>query len=882
MKRLIFVALFTITASAFAQDDPVLPFVDAYKRAYHITKVSAAERPALDGRLDENFWNNQGDWSTPFVQVSPLERHPTEFPTRAKLLFDDKYLYIAIHCADPEPEKINLFIDNRDANNVGDLVSIAFDTYHDYRAAPEFNLNAGGNKTDLIVTDKLEVNRSWNAVWEAKTYVDKENKYWSAEIRVPFSQLRYNQFSEEGIWGVHIRRIIRRVNEVQNWSLIPVKNNGHVFSFGELHGMKDLPKPRGIEILPYVMGKYKNEPKIQGSPYQKGSAWNGNAGLDAKFALSDFTLDVAVNPDFGQVELDPSVMNLTAYETFYDEKRPFFLEGKHIMDFNFGGNMLFYTRRIGANPKYSPEGIDNVNSFADTRENVPIIGALKLTGTNKHGLTLGIAQNITAKVSNKVTRSGVEDKVTVEPFTNYTVARVQKNWQGNTLLGGMFTSVNRDLGESHLKDLLVENALAAGVDFTRFFNNRLYYIDFKGMYSYVNGSEAAIERLQRNSIHYYQRPTNAGYLGVDPTRTSLAGTGGSLKIGRKGNARWTFENDFSWSSPGFEINDVGYLRNADVMENQVEVAFKQTQPWSVFRTNTITLQQDNYWNYNGEAIDNSATLQWTSLYRNRFETSLSSRWNWNNLETRRLYGGPDFRFEPGVNTTFVFNTDKAKRIVFTLTYKNNTNSNEVNRSNTITPNMSFRLGNHLLLTTEFSYIDSRDNFQYVATLPTGLQSAPTDWIMGCIDQKTYSLTLKAQANITPDLSLQFYGAPYTSTGKYSDFKAAADTKSGKYENRFHSFTPEEINLADNTYQVNRANGASYSFSNPNFTFNEFRSNLVIRWEYRPGSTLYLVWEHTMSNRDNYYTPQWNNNLNRMFGLPASNVFMVKLNYWINI
>ncbi len=267
----------------------------------------------------------------------------------------------------------------------------------------------GGNKTDLVVTDKLNVNLSWNAVWEGKTHIDMADSSWTAELRIPFSQLRYNQHSDDGIWGLHVRRIRRQNNEVQNWSMIPLKNNGHVFSFGEMHGMDDLPKPRGIEFLPYVMGKYRNEPKVAGSPYQKGHSWGGNVGLDAKFALSDFTLDLTVNPDYGQVELDPSVMNLTAYETFYDEKRPFFLEGKHILDFANGSDMMFYTRRIGAAPSYTPQGIDNINSFADSKDNVPIIGALKLTGTNRRGVTVGVVQSVTARSSANVSRNGIED-----------------------------------------------------------------------------------------------------------------------------------------------------------------------------------------------------------------------------------------------------------------------------------------------------------------------------------------------------------------------------------------------------------------------------------------------------------------------------------------
>ncbi|MDL2265093.1 carbohydrate binding family 9 domain-containing protein [Parabacteroides sp. OttesenSCG-928-G21] len=880
--KLLLLCLFFVFVSN-AQNYEQIPFEDAYKRAYNVLKLTG-NQPVIDGRLDDYVWLNQGEWSETFVQVSPYERRPTNSPTRAKIFYDDKYLYVGIYCKDAEPEKMNRFIDNRDANNVGELVSIAFDTYHDFRAAPEFNLNLGGNKTDLVVTDQLTANRSWNAVWDAKTHVNLPDSSWTAEIRIPFSQLRYNQDSEDGVWGLHIRRIIRRNSETQNWSLIPLKNNGHVFSFGELHGMTDLPKPRGIEILPYTMGKYKNEPEIPGSPYQKGNSWGGNVGLDAKFALSDFTLDVTVNPDFGQVELDPSVMNLTAYETFYDEKRPFFLEGKHIMDFNNGSDMMFYTRRIGSKPSYSPKGIDNETSFAATSENVPIIGALKLTGTNKRGVTLGLVQSITARSSLKVTRDGAEAKEVVEPLTNYTVARVQKNWKGNTLLGGMVTSVNRVFDDQvHLENMLVQNAYTAGIDFTQYFANRLYYIEGKGMLSHLTGSEEAITALQQSSTHYYQR-TTSDYLGVDPNRTSLTGTGGYLKIGRKGNAKWTFSEAFNWASPGFDLNTVGYMKEADYISNETEIAFKQTNTWKIFRNNTFTLKQTNKWDYGGRSIHNTLNFNWKTMFLNRFEINFTENYGWNFIGTRKLYGGPALRVSPFLVSTINVNTDKSKRVVLSAKYVNDYCTSG-NQYHTITPKVSLRLGNHLLISGEFNYDTKKEHMQYVATIPSGTTNIPfssNDYVMGRMDQETYGLTLKVQMNVTPDISIQFYGSPYTSTAKYSEFKHATNTLAWNHEERFHQFANSEISGPTNgVYAVNWGD-KDYQFKDPNFSFNEFRSNLVARWEYKPGSTLYLVWEHTMSNRDKQVISGWGNNLDRMFGLPASNVFMVKLNYWISL
>ena len=668
--------------------------------------------------------------------------------------------------------------------------------------------------------------------------------------------------------------------------MIPLKNNGHVFSFGEMHGMTDLPKPRGIEFLPYVMGKYRNEPKIPGSPYQKGHSWGGNVGLDAKFALSDFTLDLTINPDYGQVELDPSVMNLTAYETFYDEKRPFFLEGKHILDFANGSDMMFYTRRIGAAPSYTPQGIDNINSFADTKDNVPIIGALKLTGTNRHGVTLGVVQSVTARSSAKVTRNGLEDVEVVEPLTNYTVARVQKNWKGNSLLGGMLTSVNRALDQPYLEDFMVRNAFTAGIDFTQYFNNRLYYIDVKGMFSSLNGSKEAISILQTNPVHYYQRESASDYLGVDPNRRSLNGTGGYVKAGRKGNAKWAFSETFSWSSPGFDLNDMGYMKEADNRTNETEIVFRQTDIWKHFRYNAFTLTQKNQWNYGGTPFSNDVALRWQSMTMKRYEVDMKETFVWNRLDSRLLRGGPDMRLNPYFQTSVKVNTDKAQRMMFMLKYEGNHNLDGYNRFNTLMPSLTFRLGNHVYLSGQVDYAWNTDDMQYVGTLKSSAASSDRHnsspvYLMGHMDQKTYGVTMRLQVNVTPDISIQFYGSPFTSTAKFSDFKEAADTKSPTYDKRFHVFSRDELSFADGTYHIKRK-GREASFKNPDFSFNEFRSNLVARWEYLPGSTLYFVWEHRMSNQESRRIGGWGNNLDRMFGLPATNTFMLKMNYWFNL
>src|SRR5690606_22729452 len=205
---------------------------------------------------------------------------------------------------------------------------------------------------------------------------------------------------------------------------------------------------------------------------------------------------------------------------------------------------------------------------------IPIIGALKLTGTNRKGVTIVLLESVTAHTTSKVMRNGDYDKEVTEPLTNYTVMRVQKNWDGNTLLGGMVTAVNRNLEKDHLKDAMIQNAFTAGLDFTRYFANRLYYVDAKGMFSTIHGSRQAILKAKMNATHYFHRESGAGYLDLDSDKKMLQGTGGYIKVGKRGNAQWNFSQTYSWSSPGFDLNDVGYLRESDYRSNETEVVFR--------------------------------------------------------------------------------------------------------------------------------------------------------------------------------------------------------------------------------------------------------------------------------------------------------------------
>jgi hypothetical protein len=871
------VILFLRSNQIFSQEPfNLIPFEQAYKRVYNTVRLVGTP-PVIDGKLEDECWNAEGKWSQNFIQNTPVERAQPTYSTRIKILYDNRNIYFALRALDPEPDKINRFVGNRDDNSIGDLISVAFDTYHDYRAAPEFNINAGGNKTDLIVTDNLSVNLNWNAVWEGKTAVNDSS--WTVEFRIPFNQLRYVKSDTSMIWGLHVRRIVRRIQEVDQWSLIPRKNSGHVYSFGTLVGLEDIPKSRLVEFLPYVALKATSAPVIEGSPYAKNPRLNGNAGIDGKIGIGDFTMDITINPDFGQVEADPSVMNLTSLETFYEEKRPFFLEGKHIFDFSADNNLMFYSRRIGNVPSYSPQ-VDNIGSFSEVPEFTNIINAVKLSGTTSNGVSIGVLQSTTQKERARLTDDSIETHPVVEPLTSFLIARIQKTANnGNTQFGTMLTSTNRFIRDPQL-EFLNRNAFSAGIDLLSYTKDREYFLDFKGILSHINGEKEAMVTLQKNALHYFQRPDAENYLGVDSTIRSLTGTGGYLSAGRLGNKKFIFSEKISWWSPCFDLNDAGYLLMADLIENQISMGLRQTEPKKLLRNYTLTLGQKDSWTFGGLNTHIDLNIQFKTQFVNRMDLSVTEAYVFKEFNTRLLRGGPAFRLSPFWKNTLQFNTNKSNRITFTFENNSVLSSDGISRLISVKPGLIFRLGNHIYIMSDFTYAYNIDNFIYVTQKITdnGLR-----YLMGKIEQSTYNFTFRFNYNITPDLSIQYYGSPFVSCGNYDDFKRADDTHSGNIQERYHSFTDEELELneTNNSYTVNEGS-ISYSFNNPDFSFRQFRSNLVMRWEYHPGSTIYLVWENNRNSKGSYYLPEYFDNMEELFRMQSTNVFMIKVSFWLGL
>ncbi len=844
-------------------------------RIYRTVRLPGAP-PTIDGRLDDEAWR-AGEWSGDYTQQLPIEGARPSARTDLKILFDAKNVYIAIRAYD-DPQKIHRYPARRDGF-AGDIVGVCFDSYFDKRSGFEFDLNAAGSKLDLVLTNE-GWDTSWDAVWYGKVALEADA--WTAEFQIPLNQLRYAA-QDDQVWGLHAWRWIDRLQEEDQWNLIPRNSTGRMYNLGELHGIEHLRPARHIELLPHTVGRVSSAPGMA-------AAGDATAGLDAKVGLTtDFTLDATVNPDFGQVEADPSVVNLTAYETFFEEKRPFFVEGKRLLMFGLepttvagdnpdisGGDMLFYSRRIGHAPSYAPPLADG--ETVESPESTSILTAVKVTGKTRNGLSVGILQSLTGEETARLSLAGVERRQPVEPRASYIAARVQKDWdKGNTILGGIFTSTDRAIGQSGIT-VLPRHALTAGVDLVRFFSNRSYVLEGKTTISRVTGDREAIAALQYNPVHYFQRP-DATHLGVDPAATSLTGNGGTMRVARYGNSKWRASNTLRWVSPGLELNDIGYLRQADFIRDETGVGFEQTEPRGALRTYGVNVERGDAWDFGGLHTDGVWTAEGHAQFANKWTLSAATHYVDTAVDTRLLRGGPAFAMQPFLSTSLSGSTDASRRAVVTLGTDRHTGPTGAVRSAAVSAGLRLRLSRAVTVATDAFYESLTDDVQYVDTV------RPDDsarYLLARLDQQTVGVTIRADLHLTPDLSVQYYGSPFVSNGGYAAFKKVTDPRAPVYDDRFHLFGADELSYAArlNRYVVSDA-GATYSFANPDFSVREFRSNLVTRWEFRPGSALYLVW-----SQDRQGAGGTAESLGRGFDAlrraPATNVLLVKVSYWLPI
>jgi len=821
--------------------------------------------PKIDGLLDDTIWS-LGEWQGEFIQQYPYGGRPATERSYMKILYDHSNLYVAIVCQDSEPELIRDILGRRDTRG-GDNAGIAIDSYFDKRTAFEFSMTAAGQKMDLKHLGDYIFDFSWDGVWDGAS--SRNDTAWIAEMQIPFSQLRYAN-REEHVWGLHVYRVISRKSEATSWQYIPREAPAMVYLFGELHGIRDIRSSRQVELLPYVLGSLS---RIQGTdPFND---FGINGGLDAKVGISsDYTLDLSVNPDFGQVEADPSVLNLTSFETFYQEKRPFFLEGNDIFDFEINGDIPYYSRRIGSAPAFP----DSYRGWevSDIPDQTTILGAAKLTGKSSKGLSMGLVNGLPAREYGVATgEDGGERKLEVAPMTNYLATRIKKDFkQGNTIVGGVFSLVNRIGPDSANSGLLPASAISGGLDLLHHWKDRNYFLEVKTIASQLNGTPEAILRKQLAHNHRFQR-SDADYLEVDSLREHLAGHGGLVRAGKKGG-KWTFYLQGEYRSPGLNLNDMGYIRQSDFFGERAQVAYEMNEPKKWIRDYTFELFQAAQWSFGGENTGSRIGTEFQVRNNALWRGGMEVEYDFSHLDTRELRGGPALRNDEMLTADVSITSNTAKDLYASAGYEHTYFGRKGSKMDEVEASITWLPIKRLSLRAQATYNQRNYHQQYVTTIPG---SPASEYVVGRIDQHTTSLTFRGELFLNPELSIQYYGSPYFSVGKYDEFKRVNESTNKKLEQRFDKLDPG-YDPVSNTYTYTHLS-QEFSFGNPDFSFMQFRSNLVFRWEYKLGSTLYLVWAHDRSDWSPVYHPV-SDIAGDLFGIRGNNIFMVKLNFWFSI
>jgi hypothetical protein len=826
--------------------------VDAAPRV-EAKAITGAHAQRVSGELSEDVWREIAA-TDGFVQREPQEGGEPSQRTEFRVAYDATTLYVRVRAFDRDPEKILTYLTRRDLDSPCDWLYVLIDSYHDRRTAYEFGVNPSGVKRDRYWFNDNNSDDSWDAVWDVS--VSRDAQGWSAEFRIPFSQLRFNP-AEKPMFGFAVKRQIGRLNETSTWPLLPRSATGYVSSFGELANLSMAASPRRVELMPYAVADLTRQ-HADGNPLLKNADPGLSFGADARFALTPgLTLTATVNPDFGQVEADPAVVNLSAFETFFAERRPFFVEGSGT--FNFGLDCgdgactgLFYSRRIGRLPQGTgdlPEGDD---IYTNAPAQTTILGAGKLTGRVGR-YSIGVLQAVTREETARVWDAGRIDRTPVEPLTSYTVGRVRREFANQSSIGLMLTSANRQPAAA--LRFLSDHAHAVGTDVDVRFRKR-YSVTGYLVGSTITGDASAIDRLQTNSRHYFQRPdvTSVTY---DPTRTTLNGGAGQIAISKIGGEFVRFNSSVGFKSPGFDINDLGFLRRADERSVGNWLQFRRDRPSRWFRNRVINFNQWRSWNFDGNRLHGGENINGQVTFINNWSIGGGYNWGHGGLDDRGTRGGPGVRTNPARNFWQYANSDRRKR--FSANYFGAYGGDAFGTTwREFAPEVTYRPVPAVMAGIGLRINHSTDDSQWIDTVESA--SGTSHYVFGRLDQTTVAMTGRLNYTMTPNLSLQLYAQPFVSAGDYGGMKELAAPRSAVYADRYTPY------LYD---------------GDPDFNVKSFRTTNVLRWEYKPGSTLFVVWQQA---RENDAVPggfRFGRDVHDIFGVAPKNVFLVKFAYWLN-
>lgn len=836
------------------------------RRVYETRRIEGAP-PAIDGQVDDPAWS-QVAWSGDFLEHDPHRGEAPAQRTEFKILYDDEALYVAYRAHDTEPDRISSQTTRRDWFP-GDWVEINIDSRFDRRTAYSFTASVSGVRGDEYISqDGDNWDPDWDPIWFLETAIDEDG--WTAEARIPLSQLRFSDLPEH-VWGIQVTRRVFREEERSCWQAIPQDASGWVSRFGELRGITGIRPGRQLELLPYALTSAERFAEEDGNPFATGSDERLAFGLDGKMGLGGLTLDLTVNPDFGQIEADPSEVNLSAFETFFSEKRPFFIEGNDIFEFplapaitggSFTSDRLFYSRRIGRGPRHFP---DEAGASVDFPENTSILGAAKLSGKTQGGTSIGILESVTAREEAELDVDGARRQETVEPLTNFFVGRARQDLhQGRTVVGLLATAVHRKIDDDPLR-FLHTAAYSGGLDLLHQTEDRRFYAEGNVSLSRVEGDAAAIRADQLASARYYQRP-DADHVEFDSTRTSLSGHAGSLRLGKSGGGITRFQTGVAWRSPGFESNDLGFLRSADEINQFTWFSLQFNEPFSIFNRLQINSNQWTNYDFGGNNTSNAVNVNYNADLRNRWEFGSGLTREFEHISNTALRGGPSSRWPGAWETSWWVNSDQRHSVSVSLGGGYTFGDEDYTTSSNHWIDVTVRPSARLRFTVSPAYTVQENELQYFTT--TGAGTPEASYLFASLDQETADLTFRLDYAAAPDLTIQLYAQPFIAAGEYDAFKRITNPRAERYEERWE-LAPEEDRPGRG-----------------DFGFRDFNSNVVLRWEFQPGSLLYVVWNQNRQGADDGLDARHplsiGDDADRLFDVHPHDIFLIKVSRWFSV
>jgi hypothetical protein len=864
------------------------------------TAVRRTDPIVLDAKLDEAAWT-AAQPITDFKQVDPEEGKPASQRTEVRFVYDNDALYIGAKMYDSAGGRgVTTRLVRRDASFDSDFFEVVIDGYHDHLSRAFFDLNPSGSKNDYIGIGTSCCDNSWDPIWEAATHIDADG--WTAEIRIPYSQLRFSRDSVQ-TWGLQVRRFIKRNNEQDQWSFWGKTESGGPSRFGHLEGLRIPSATTHFELLPYVVSKSSSLASAPEGPFNTHGRPTIRAGLDLKDRLtSNLTLDATINPDFGQVEVDPAVLNLSAFETFFPEKRPFFVEGAQVFSFgglscNFCSNVEgmsgFYSRRIGRAPTGASLALDQ-NPYADIPDATTILAAAKITGRTARGFTVGFLNALTGQANARVqTETGERKTQEVEPLADYFVARVKHDYlSGNLVLGGLVSGVVRKIDDA-FAPRLAKHAEMYGSDLYYTWHDRMFSLRAQAALTNVSGDPREILLRQQSSARYFQRPDrgsgSGGFLSnrFDPTATALRGAGGYARVAKETGA-WFGEASVNTRTPGYETNDYAFQQRADYIWYNANVGRFWTKPTNWYRSTVVIAGGQTQNNFEGDhtqgqlhAFVSQTTPQfwdWTTFYIYRPGV----------IDDRQLRGGPAVRAPASHFVEGNVSTDSRHALIGNagLDYYWDDKGGV---SPGISVSATYRPASNVSLSFGPSWNSSRNYAQYVRGVPDSTAAAfyGTRYVMSSLAQRTLGLDTRLNVTFSPTMTLQLYVQPFFASGDYFDFKEYVATRS--VETAVYGRDRGTVaELRDTAGRVSQYTidpdgpgpAAPFTLSNPDFSQQSLRGNAVFRWEYRPGSVLYVAWTQSRFADAGFGDLDLRRDRAALFATRPDNIFLVKASWWM--